>query len=128
MGARIDLPSTRHDRQHARSHRRLDRHTFKNYVAGEGDGTGTVYTITMSVADQQDRIFSGTLYITNSTQVIVYNQAFAGAIGPDGKTLTIVQSDGSYTTGTYTAPDQVEWIYALSGENYDVAIDTLKKT
>ena len=102
--------------------------TFKNYVAGEGYGNGTGYTIIMSVADQQDRIFSGTLYITNSTQAIVYHQAFAGAVGPDGKTLTIVQSDGSYTTGTYTAPDQVELIYALSGENYDVAIDTLKKT
>jgi hypothetical protein len=80
----------------------------------------------MSVTDQQDRIFSGTLYITNP-QGITNNHTFAGVIGPDGKTLTVVESVGGYTSGTYTGPDQVELIYALTGENFDIAIDTLKR-
>jgi hypothetical protein len=99
--------------------------TYKNYVAGEGYGNGTGYSIVMSVNDQQDRIFSGTVYIT-TPQGTTVNRTFAGAIGQDGKTLTEVQEDG-YSWGTYTAPDQIELIYAYSGENYDIAIDTLKK-
>jgi hypothetical protein len=99
--------------------------TYKNYVAGEGFGNGTGYSLVMSVTDQQDRIFSGAVYITTPNGTIV-TKPFAGAIGPDGKTLTEVQADG-YSWGTYTAPDQIELIYAYSGENYDIAIDTLKK-
>ncbi len=100
--------------------------TWKDYAEGVGYENGAGYSMTASVTGQQDRIFWGTLYFTDP-KGITSNETFAGVIGPDGKTLKVVEQDGGYSSGTYTAPDQVELIYTYSGENYNVAIDTLKK-
>jgi len=101
--------------------------TWKDYTEGTGYADGVGYSMTMSVTEQQDRIFSGVLYFFSpdgSTSVYT----FAGVIGPDGTTLTMVEENGGYCYGTYSAPDAIELIYANDAAPYNIAIDSLKKS
>ena len=101
--------------------------TWNDYTKDVGYSDGAGYSMVMSVTGQQDRIFWGTFYFTDQKGV-TESETFAGAVGPDGKTVYIAEESDGYTYGTYTAPDQIELIYLLSGENYNAAIDTLKKS
>ncbi len=52
---------------------------------------------------------------------------FGGAIGRDGRTLTIVERNGGYSFGTLIAPDEIELTHTDDSEPSDIAIDTLQK-
>jgi hypothetical protein len=101
--------------------------TWKAYTEGAGYENGSGYTMVMSVTGQQDRIFSGEFYFTDPSGHTSV-ETFAGAIGPDGKTLTVVEQNGGYSSGTFSTPDGIELVYAISGEPCQVAIDSLKKS
>jgi hypothetical protein len=101
--------------------------TWKDYTDGTGYSDGAGYSMIMSVTQQQDRIFSGDFYFFSpdgSTEV----DTFAGVIGPDGTTLTVVEENGGYCSGTYSAPDAIELIYTNDAIPYNIAIDSLKKS
>ncbi|MBP1929940.1 hypothetical protein J2741_002536 [Methanolinea mesophila] len=100
--------------------------TWVDYTKSAGYSDGAGYSMVMSVTGQKDRIFWGSFYFTDP-EGATESETFAGAIGPDGKTVYIAEENNGYTYGTITAPDQIELIYLLSGENYNAAIDTLKR-
>ena len=101
--------------------------TWKDYTDGAGYSDGAGYNMIMSVTEQQDRIFSGVFYFINPDGV-TETDTFAGAIGPDGKTLTVVEQNGGYSWGTFSAPDGIELIYTNDAAPYNIAIDSLKKS
>ena len=101
--------------------------TWKDYTDGTGYSDGAGYTMIMSVTEQQDRIFSGVFYFINPSGV-TETDTFAGVIGPDGKTLTVVEQNGGYSSGTFSAPDAIELIYTNDAVPYNIAIDSLKKS
>jgi len=94
------------------------------YVDGQGftDYSGT--QITMVVTDQKDRIFTGKFVYT---EVTWEPTSFAGVIGPDGMTLTIVEQEGGYNFGTFISPDEIDLVYADNREPFNVAIDSLRR-
>jgi hypothetical protein len=101
--------------------------TWKNYTEGTGYSDGAGYRMTMSVTEQQDRIFSGELYFFRPDgSTVIYT--FAGAIDPNGTTFTLVEENGGYCSGTYSAPDTIELIYVNDASPYTIAIDSLKKS
>jgi hypothetical protein len=55
------------------------------------------------------------------------NEAFAGVIGLDGKSLTIIEQNGGQDTGTITGPDDLELIFLDHSLPYSIAIDWLKR-
>jgi hypothetical protein len=100
--------------------------TWVDYTEGTGYSDGAGYSMIMSVTEQQDRIFSGEFSFINP-EGSVESDTFAGAIGPDGRTITLTEQNGGYGSGTYTAPDKIELIYANDARPYSIAIDSLKK-
>lgn len=103
--------------------------TMAGYEHGVGYTDFTGYTITMSVTEQQDRVFSGVFSFTNETGSPVWEEAlFAGVIDRDGRTLTLIQNGGGYSTGSIIAPDEIELIYADGTDPFNIAIDSLKRS
>lgn len=103
--------------------------TMVGYEHGVGYTDFVGYTITMSVTEQQDRVFSGVFSFTNETGSPVWEEAlFAGVIGRDGKTLTLIQNGGGYSTGSIITPDEIELIYADGTDPFNIAIDPLKRS
>ena len=100
--------------------------TWVDYTEGKGYLDGVGYSMTMSVTEQQDRIFSGVFYFF-SPNGSTSTYTFAGAIDSDGTTFTLVEENGGYGYGTYTAPNTIELIYANDAKPYEIAIDTLKR-
>ena len=94
------------------------------YVNGQGftDYSGT--QITMMVTGQKDRIFTGKFVYT---EVSWEPTSFAGVIGPDGMTLTIVEQEGGYSYGTFIGPDEIDLVYADNAVPFNVAIDSLRR-
>ena len=52
---------------------------------------------------------------------------FAGAIGRDGRTLSISEEAGGYCTGEVVGEDEIELIYMEDGSPYSIAIDSFKR-
>jgi hypothetical protein len=82
--------------------------------------------IFMDVTGQQGRIFSGAFSFGPPWENDP-PQEFAGVIGRDGRTLTIVEQDGGYSSGTIVSDNEIELIYAETGGNFSIAIDTLRR-
>ena len=102
--------------------------TWTGTMAGYDQGTGyTDYgntTMSMVVAEQHGRLFSGTfLYRFNSTVQTVH---MAGIIGSDGRTLAVVEEGNGYTTGEITG-DTIQLSYLDNSLPISVDIDTLKR-
>lgn len=103
--------------------------TMTGYEYGVGYTDFEGYTITMTVTEQKDRVFSGAFIFTNETGASVWDDApFAGVIGRDGKTLTLVEDGGGYSTGSVIAPDEIELIYADEADPFNIAINALKRS
>jgi hypothetical protein len=103
--------------------------TMTGYDYGEGYNDYSGYTMTLSVTEQKDRIFSGEVSFTDPNGTPIWEVTpFAGAIGHDGKTLTIIEDGGGYSSGSLIAPDEMEIIYANGNEPFSIAIDSLKKS
>ena len=96
------------------------------YIEGSGYTTYSDETITMSVTEQHDRVFSGVMTFSNKVNSWE-DKTFAGVIDRDGRTMTIVEEDGGFSSGSIIAPDEIELTYMGIGKPYSIAIDTLKK-
>ena len=101
--------------------------TIHGYNEGTGYSNFTGTVMTMRVTEQKGRIFSGDFIFANQTGVWK-NVTCAGAVGRDGKTLTMVQHRGGYSSGSLVAPDEIEFIYSDGIEPYSIMIDSLKKS
>ena len=104
--------------------------TMTGYVDGIGYTNFSGYTMTLRITEQKDRIFSGE--ITFSEQSGWESVACAGAIGRDGRTITMVETGGAggggYSSGYLVAPDEMELIYSVVNDPFSIAIDVLKKS
>jgi len=86
------------------------------------------YIITMSITEQQDRVFSGEFIFTNESGFRVWENApCAGVIGRDGRTLTMIEDGGGYSTVSIVAPDEIEIIYADGNDPFQIAVNALKR-
>jgi len=100
--------------------------TINGYIEGVGYSAYSGDTMTMRVTEQRGRVFSGAFTFTNQTGVWKTTTG-AGVIGRDGRTLTLVQSGGGYSTGTLVAPGEIEFIYTNRDEPFATSVDSLKK-
>lgn len=82
--------------------------------------------MTLAFTEQEGRIFAGNLTVKLGNRTLV-EKGFAGAIGPDNKTLYIAEFDRGYATGTMVTNDDIDLIYLADGENASVAIDKLHR-
>jgi hypothetical protein len=101
--------------------------SVKAYDDGIGYNNVSGDIMTMRVTEQKDRIFSGEIIFSNQTGY-AWSTVFAGAIGHDGKTLSMVQREGGYSTGTIISPDEIELIYMDTTDPFSIGIDSLKKS
>jgi hypothetical protein len=81
-------------------------------------------SISLAVAEQNDRLFTGKITYTRDGEEIA--EGFAGAIGADNKTLYIAESKG-YGFGTIISDDEIELIYIENGGTVIAAIDKLHR-
>jgi len=103
--------------------------TMVGYEYGTGYTNFSGYTITMSVTEQRDRLFSGTFFFTNESGFHVWENApFAGVIGRDGKTLTMIENGGGYSSASIISSDEIEIIYADGNEPFNIALNALKRS
>lgn len=99
------------------------------YEYGKGYTDYAGVTMTLSITEQKDRIFSGEITFTNSSGYPIREaKPCAGVIGRDGRTLTLVEEGGGYSSGSIIAPDEMELIYADGTEPFSIAIDSLKRS
>jgi hypothetical protein len=83
-------------------------------------------SLLISITEQKERIFAGNLTYEMDNESIS-SEGFAGAIGPDGKTLYISEFDGGYSFGTLISSDEMELIYLEDGEEGAIAIDKVHR-
>ncbi|RXE56634.1 hypothetical protein ABH15_00125 [Methanoculleus taiwanensis] len=103
--------------------------TMVGYEYGMGYTDFSGYTITMSVTEQNDRIFSGEIFFTNETGSPVWETApCAGVIGRDGKTIRLIEYGGGSSSGTLIAPDEMELVYSDGSDPFSIAINVLKRS
>ena len=103
--------------------------TWTGPMQGYDEGTGfTDYptlNISMTVSGQQGRLFAGQFsFRENGTET---TSGFAGAIGRDGRTLTIAEKDGGYCSGEILGNNEIELTYVQDGSPYSVAIDSFRR-
>jgi hypothetical protein len=98
---------------------------MQGYDQGTGFSDYRDFKVVMDVTGQHGRIFAGTITFTaNGT---ASSSGFAGAIGRDGKTLTITEEAGGYCTGTVVGENEIELVYMQDGSPYSIAIDSFKR-
>ena len=101
--------------------------TMVGYEKGTGYTDYSGMMMFMDVTGQRDRIFWGTFSFRSAWDGDSPEE-FAGVIGRDGRTLTIVEQEGGYSSGMIVSEDEIELVYAESGGNLSVAIDTLRRS
>ena len=95
------------------------------YEGGTGFTDYSTVTMAMTISEQHGRIFSGyTVFTENGTEI---RTPIAGVIGRDGRTISTAEQDGGYCLGEVVGPDELELVYLQDGEQYGVAIDSLKR-
>jgi len=98
-------------------------------MLGYDEGTGfSDYqnkTMTMVIAEQHGRIFSG--YVQFFWNGKEHATGIAGVIGTDGRTFSMVEKDSGYTFGTILANNEIELTYLHDSTPYSVALDSLKR-
>lgn len=95
------------------------------YDQGAGFSDYPDLIVKMNVTEQKGRIFTGRfLFSLNGNESV---SGFAGAIGRDGRTLSIAEENGGYCTGAITGDDRIELIYMEDGSPYSVAIDSFTR-
>ena len=96
------------------------------YIDGIGY-IGSSGTIAMQVTGQQGRIFNGTIAIVEADGS-VSTRHIAGAIGRDGRSFTLVQSDTGYDFGTIVSGNEIEFVYVSDKEPAKVVIDSFVRS
>jgi hypothetical protein len=98
---------------------------MQGYDQGTGFSDYPALGVKMTITEQKGRIFTGHVVFTmNGTESA---SGFAGAIGRDGRTLSITEEAGGYCTGEIVGEDEIELIYMQDGSPYSVAIDSFKR-
>lgn len=100
--------------------------TIQAYEEGTGFTDYAGSAMSMVVTGQQGRLFAGhfVFNITGTRQEVT----MAGAIGGDGRTVSLVENANGYTFGVLTDPDTIELTHLDDKElKFGVAIDTLKR-
>jgi hypothetical protein len=98
---------------------------MQGYDEGSGFTDYPFLTVVITIAEQHGRLFAGDILFTvNGTEK---KSGIAGAIGRDGRTLTITEKEGGYCIGEVLAPDEIELIYMQDGSPYSIAIDSFKR-
>jgi len=49
-------------------------------------------------------------------------------IDRDGRTITIVEHGGGYSTGSLVTSDEIELVYSNDADPFNIAINSLKKS
>lgn len=83
----------------------------------------------MSVVDQRDRAFNGTISYKNSNNPDKSGSTgFSGVIGPDMKTVYLAEyTTNGFVIGEIIDSDTMEFIYLESGDDASAAIDTFTR-
>ncbi|WFN34955.1 hypothetical protein L1S32_02210 [Methanogenium sp. S4BF] len=103
--------------------------TMTGYEYGEGYTNYAGALMTLSITEQQDRIFSGEISFTNQSGYPIWEPlTCAGVLGPDSRTLTLVEEGGGHSSGSLIAPDEIEVVYLDAGEPFSIAINSLKRS
>ncbi|WP_292368601.1 hypothetical protein [Methanoregula sp. UBA64] len=101
--------------------------SMASYSEAEGYVSYPAGSMKMTVVNQSGRIFNGTMIFTTGNQTPEIC-AFAGAIGRDGKTITIVNKNGGYDTGTVVSATEIELDYVNDGTQYILSVNTLRRS
>ena len=98
-------------------------------MQGYDDPTGfTDYpalTVALNITEQHGRIFSGKVVFTKNGTTT--SSGFAGAIGRDGRTHSLAEHNGGYSSGQVIGPDEIELTYLHDGSPYGAAIDSFRR-
>jgi len=80
------------------------------------------YGTNMTIVDQYDRYFSGSVIylLSNGTEIM---EGFAGVIGFDNTTIYIAEFGNGYNLGRMISDDEMELAYIDDGKNGMVTID-----
>jgi hypothetical protein len=100
---------------------------MEGYDEGVGYTTYPTFRAVMQVTEQHGRIFSGTFEFIPLNGTVARSE-FAGAVGRDGRTLTLVEQAGGYCTGEILGPDEIELTYTDDNKPFSIAIDTFRRT
>jgi len=99
--------------------------TMVSYDESAGYSGNANRSISMTVTEQHDRLFSGTMVIqANGT---VYTVPVAGILSADRQSFVLVEKNFGYTTGTFTSGNTIELDWHNDGPEIGVAIDTLTR-
>jgi hypothetical protein len=83
-------------------------------------------SLNVTVLEQKNRLFAGNLTykLENGTEIV---EGFAGAIGPDNKTLYIAEFNEGYDLGTIISDEEIELIYLQDGKMAQTTIGRLHR-
>jgi len=98
--------------------------TMQGYERGTGFTDYPGETMSIVVDEQHGRTFSG--HLVFKSNVTEQSEGIAGTIGRDGRTLTIAEEKG-YTSGIIISDNEIELTYMQDGQQYNIAVDSLKK-
>jgi len=82
--------------------------------------------LNLTIEEQKDRLFSGNLSYKNENETQIV-EGFAGAIGPDNKTLYLTEYNEGYDIGTIISADEIELIYLQDGKKGEIEIDRIHR-
>ena len=103
--------------------------TWTGTMTGYDDGIGfndhAGGTATLVITGQQGRVFAGNLTVTEGN-VSLFSGGFAGVIGRDGRTLSVVEESG-YCTGEIVDDNTLEFVYMDDNPPFAIAIDTFRR-
>jgi hypothetical protein len=100
--------------------------TIAGYTKGAGYDAFSNDTMIMKVTEQKGRVFSGDIGLANQSGVWKA-VTFAGVVGRDGRTLSMVEGKGGHSSGDLVAPGEIEFIYSDEAEPFTIAINSLKR-
>ena len=86
------------------------------------------WQFSMSITDQRDRVFNGTISYTNRLHPENNGATgISGVIGPDMKSVYLVEYSDGIIIGKIIDADMMEFIYLESGKEASAAIDTFTR-
>jgi len=99
--------------------------TMVSYDEGTGYSGTANRSLSMTVTDEKDRLFSGSMVIrANGT---VSTLPIAGIMAKDRQSFVPVEKNAGYTTGTFINGNEIELDWHNDGPEIGVAIDTLTR-
>jgi hypothetical protein len=99
--------------------------TMSGYDDGKGINAHSGDMALLVISQQEGRIFAGNITVIEDGRPS-FTGRLAGAIGRDGRSLTIVEESG-YCTGEIIAADEIELVYMDDATPFTIAIDSFKK-